>query len=126
MVFDYEVLREVYGFHVFFRLHDTEGEILFESMDCAEDEQMPNVQPGYYRSVASIPADLLSSRRYDVAFDAGVAHLRHCLPEPIRITINVEPGGRVNRLFPGYVSPGKLLPSIPWQRFVLHECDRGN
>jgi lipopolysaccharide transport system ATP-binding protein len=115
VVFEYEVLREAYGFHVFFRLIDGEGEILFESMNCAEDDEIPNVAPGTYRSVATIPGNLLSPRRYDVAFDAGIAHKGHCLAQPIRIAIDVEPGGRVNRLFPGYATPGKLLPSIPWK-----------
>jgi lipopolysaccharide transport system ATP-binding protein len=116
---EYQILREVYGFHLFLRLHDAEGNILFESTDCGEDEQLPNVQPGFYRSVAAIPADLLAPRRYELALGAAIVGGRHCLPEPIRIPIDVEPGGRVNRQFPGYVAPGVLLPSIPWRSSIL-------
>jgi len=125
ITFEYEILRETFGFHVYFRLLDTDGNILFESVNCAEDEQIPNMQPGFYRSVGRIPADFLAPRRYELVFDAAVAYRQRCLPEPIRLTIDVKPGGRVNRLFPGYESPGKLLPSIPWSSSLLYRSETG-
>jgi lipopolysaccharide transport system ATP-binding protein len=115
IVFEYEVLQETYGFHAFFRLMDNEETVLFESFDCAESDDIPTVAPGRYRSVAVIPANLLGAKRYEIALDLGIVFRNNCLPEPIRIPFEVELTGRINQCFVGYVSPGKVLPSIQWK-----------
>jgi lipopolysaccharide transport system ATP-binding protein len=126
IVFEYEILKAIYGFHVWFRVHDSEGNILFESQSCCEDDTISTVKPGLYQSIATIPSDFLAPRQYEVSFDAGIAYGRHFFPEPIRIVIEVQPSGRINRLFPGYESPGLLMPSIPWRLSRLSQSSRNS
>jgi hypothetical protein len=115
VLFEYEILQPTFGFHAFFRLCDNEDAVLFESIDTAEDENLSTLSPGVYRSTATIPANLLGARRYELLLGVGIAHRRYCTPELIRFPIEVDLTGRINQALPGYASPGKLLPSIPWR-----------
>lgn len=115
VVFEYEILQETLGFHAFFRLFDNEDSMLFEGFDFAEEVEVPSVARGNYRSTAIIPANLLGARRYEIALGVAIAHKRYCTPELIRIPFDVELTGKINQSLPGYVSPGKLLPSINWR-----------
>jgi lipopolysaccharide transport system ATP-binding protein len=111
----YEVYEESIGLHVYFQLFDTEGTMLFESINngCAED--VPIVKPGAYVSRAVIPENFLSPTRYTLLFWAGIYNVRALFPKPISATIDVQSHGVVNNAYPGYQSPGKLLPLLAWQ-----------
>jgi lipopolysaccharide transport system ATP-binding protein len=115
IMFEYEVLQPTFGFHAFFRLLDGDETVLFESIDNAEAEEMPTAAPGRYRSVAVIPPNLLAARRYELHLGVAIAHRRYCTPELIRIPFEVDLTGKINQAFPGYVSPGRLLPSLYWR-----------
>lgn len=119
VVIEYEVLRETLGLHVCFRLLDTEGTMLIESINCGEDEEIPDSKPGRFRAVATIPANFLAASKYEVLFIAAINNVRQCMPEEVRISISVDHTGRVNQAFPGYVSSSKLWPIISWERSML-------
>jgi hypothetical protein len=114
IIFKYEVLQETFGFHAFFRLLDSEGGVIFESIDTAEAESVPTIYPGVYESRALIPANIFAPRRYELELGLAIAHRRYCAPELIRVKFDVDLTGKVNQALPGYASPGKLLPAISW------------
>lgn len=113
----YDVLQETPGFHVYFTLYDVDGTMLFDSIHNGDAPDIPTVCPGNYVSRATIPADFLSARSYDLEINAGIHHVRYCIPQPsrLRVTINVTGVGRVNRAYPGYATRGKIAPLIPWR-----------
>jgi hypothetical protein len=76
---------------------------------------MPLVRAGHYRSTAVIPADLLAPRPYQIRVTAAIHNLRTLLPAPVRVNIDVQPAGVVNRAYPGFTTSGRLAPNIQWQ-----------
>jgi lipopolysaccharide transport system ATP-binding protein len=110
----YEVLREVFGLHVYFRLYDSDGNLLFESLHNGDSDEIPTMVPGTYVSHAVIPSDFLSPIMYELRVHASIAYIGDCFPEPLSIRLNVQAAGRVNRAYPGYRTPGKLAPLIEW------------
>jgi lipopolysaccharide transport system ATP-binding protein len=116
IVFEYDVFQETRGLHVYFILNDTDGTMLFESLhngDCIENSL---TLPGRYISCASIPANFLAGKTYELEINAAIHRIRCCIPQPspINIKLNVAPIGRVNSAYPGYATPGRLAPLIPW------------
>lgn len=119
----YEVRQTAPRFHVFFQLYDTDGLMLFETIHNGDEDSMATFPPGHYVSRATIPADFLAGRMYDVQIGAGVAKGRACIPQPspVRIRLNVTGFGRVNRAYSGYVAAGKIAPLIPWHTEAVKE-----
>jgi lipopolysaccharide transport system ATP-binding protein len=117
IVVEYDIFQEAAGFHIWLSLCDADGTLLFDSLHNGSAPTIPTVYPGTYVSRGTIPADLLAGRMYDLEINAAIHAVRTCIPQPtpLRIPINVTGLGRVNRAYPGYVTPGKLAPLIPWQ-----------
>jgi lipopolysaccharide transport system ATP-binding protein len=111
---DYEVFRETCGLHIYFQLFDNEGTLLLESINNGDCEELPITAAGRYCSRVAIPADFLAPVKYEMQVWAGIANVRACLPKPIQFSLNVVATGRVNRAYPGYQTPGKLAPWLPW------------
>jgi len=113
---EYDVLEKVAGLHVYFQFYDTDGVMLFESIHNGDEEVIPTTSPGRYISRATIPADFLSGKAYDIQINAAIHCVRNCIPQPspVNIRLNVTGIGKVNRAYAGYVTPGKLAPLISW------------
>jgi homopolymeric O-antigen transport system ATP-binding protein len=114
---DYRIHKRVVGFLIYVLLVDGDGTLLFEIFHNGDAADIPTTLPGRYQSRAIIPADFLAGRTYELVVGAAIHCVRVCIPEPspIRIPLHVTPVGLVNRAYPGYVSPGKIAPLIPWQ-----------
>jgi len=119
----YDVRQAVSGFHVYFHLFDTDGLLLFESIHNGDEDCLSIVSPGHYVSRATIPADFLAGRMYDIEINAAISKERLCVPDPspVRIRLSVTRLGRVNRAYSGYVAAGKIAPLIPWQTEFVQE-----
>ena len=111
----YDVRQSAAGLHVYFQLLDAEGTLLVESIHNGDAEPVPVVAPGSYVSRVALPANFLAPTPYTLRFFAGISHVRSLLPEPLTVAINVQSQGIVNRAYPGYQSPAKLMPHLPWQ-----------
>ena len=112
---EYDVLREVYGLHVFFQINDMDGTVIFESLHNGDgDEHLPLVKPGRYVSTATIPADFLAGRMYELQISAAIHSVRMLLKPALSLSLHVHPTGRVNRAYAGYDTPGKIAPLIQW------------
>ena len=114
--FEYEVLQDVAGLHVYFILCDLDGSMIFESLHNGDAaEHLPVVKRGKYISVAEIPANFLSGRGYELQIQAAIQGVRAFYKAPPSINIEVHNAGAVNRAYAGYNTPGKLAPLIPWR-----------
>jgi len=119
---DYEVKRETHGLRVYVILRDDEGTPLFRSFAYGEDDELPTMRPGRYRSRVAIPADLLAPISYRVEISAAVHNERHCFPSGISLPIMVHDAGRLRH---AYAAGGgiavKLAPALPWSTERLEE-----
>ena len=117
IVVEYEVFEETAGLHVWFSFFDLDGTLLFESLHNGDSIDIPTVFPGRYISCAILPAEFLSGRRYEICINAGIHHVRYCIPQPsqVKFLLDVTALGRVNRGYPGYVTRGRIAPLFSWR-----------
>jgi lipopolysaccharide transport system ATP-binding protein len=111
--FDYDVLEDMDGLHVYFELRDMEGTLIFDSLHNG-DSNNAFMKQGSYTSRATIPADFLASTTYELGLSAGINRVRFCVPHPLVTRIRVHHLGRVNRAYPDYAGRGKIAPLIEW------------
>ncbi|MFZ2491604.1 MAG: ABC transporter ATP-binding protein [Thermoanaerobaculia bacterium] len=109
----FEVFESTLGLQVYFQLYDLEEVLIFESLHNGAAPPPPIVPPGRYLATATIPANLLASRPYQLRIKAGIHNVRHLI-NPIRVNIDVHESGVVNRAFGGYESPGRIAPLLSW------------
>ena len=107
--------------HVFVQLLDSEGTLLLESINNGDAEELPVVEEGEYDCRLIFPAEFLAPRNYEVVINASIANVRFCLPDPIRIAIDVQASGKFNRAYSGYVTPGKLAPLLEWKTELISQ-----
>ena len=113
--FTYDVLQDAHGLHVYFRLCDMDGSLIFDSLHNGDDaEHSPLVRRGSYVSTAAIPANFLAGRSYELQFGAAVQSLRAFFKKLPAVNLHVHSAGLVNRAYTGYETSGKLAPLIPW------------
>ena len=112
----YDVLEKTTGLRVFFDLCDTEGSLLFRSFHDEDNDNVPTVFPGSYVSRARVPGNVLGPVHYELRVHAGIYNVRMCTPsEGVRVPLDVEPTGVVNRAYGSDTFCGKLALSIPWE-----------
>lgn len=118
--FRYDVLQDVDGLHVYFLLCDSDGTLIFESLHNGDaSDHMPTVQKGSYVSTATIQADFLAGRNYELQVQAAIHNVRRIFSESPSVEIHIQNTGRVNRAYAGYQTPGKLAPLIEWRTETL-------
>ena len=105
-------------------LRDAEGLLLFETLHNGDEPPVPRTSPGRYLSRAVIPADFLAPTAYELAFDASIAGIRHCIPKTLKIPLTVQTMGLVNRAYPEYRTPGRLTPRFEWRTDLLNPATK--
>jgi lipopolysaccharide transport system ATP-binding protein len=115
----YEVLEAKHGLHVYFDLYDLEDTFILASLHNGTEPGLPLVMPGRYRSRAILPADFLAARPYEIRVGAAIHNDRMLLPSPIRVTIDVQASGIVNRAYAGYATSARLAPLLEWETEVI-------
>ncbi|NCF67317.1 MAG: ATP-binding cassette domain-containing protein [Chloroflexi bacterium] len=111
----YQVLKRTTGLRVYFDLLDEQDTLLVRSFHDEDAPAIPTVDAGEYISSATIPANLLAPRRYEVRIRAGIFNVRSCTGDGLGIPITVEASSKVNRGYPHDTIRSKLQPIIPWQ-----------
>jgi hypothetical protein len=113
--FTFEVFVTTLGLHVYFQLLDLEETIILESMHNGDDAKPPLVESGRYVATAVVPPNFLAARPHQIRIRAAIADVRRCIPEDaVRINIDVQQSGIVNRAYPGYATPGRVAPHLDW------------
>jgi len=111
---EFEMFAATLGFHLTLQLLDLEETIVLESIHNGDSERPPLVAEGRYVISAIIPENFLAARPYQLRIDAGIANVRSCLPEKVRLNIDVQQSGIVNRAYPGYATPARIAPLLEW------------
>jgi lipopolysaccharide transport system ATP-binding protein len=118
----YRVLQHTTGLRLYFDLLDGENNILIRTFHDEDAEAIPTMEPGEYVSIATIPANLLAPRVYEVRVRAGIFNIRSCTGDGVGIPLTVEASGVVNRGYPQDTIRSKLQPKIPWHtRKIVNE-----
>jgi lipopolysaccharide transport system ATP-binding protein len=120
---EYEVFVEILGLIIHFALYTADGVMVFESFHNGHVVDAPITPPGRFVSRASIPANFLAGRTYDLRIGAAIHRVRDCIPDssPIIVRLNVTALGEVNSAYPGYVTLGQIAPLIPWRTDKVSE-----
>lgn len=121
VVIQFSVLKQTAGLHVFVQLLDSEGTLLIESISNGDAAELPIVEAGDYVCCLTFPAEFFAPRNYEVVISASIANVRSCMPDPIRIGIDVQASGKFNRAYAGYVTPGKLAPLLEWKTELISQ-----
>jgi lipopolysaccharide transport system ATP-binding protein len=116
---EYEVFESTAGLHVHVMLYDLEDIMIFETLHNGTEPGLPLVRAGRYVSTAMIPAEFLAPRPYQIRVTAAIHAVRTLLPAPVRIAIDVQPTGIVNRAYAGFTTTGRLAPNIEWHTETL-------
>jgi lipopolysaccharide transport system ATP-binding protein len=122
----YEVREDVSGLHVYCRLNDAMGVLLFESLHNGAEDRPPTVAKGAYISTMTVPADLLAPGHYSLEIQAGIMGLRSIFSKPIVVQLSVVHTGRVNQAYPGYGTRGMLAPLLPWNTTAFNQPSNGD
>ncbi len=114
----YSVLHPTTGLRVYFDLLNDHN-ILIRTFHDDDAEAIPTMEPGEYYSIATIPANLLAPRRYELRIRAGIFNVRSCTGDGVGIPLTVEASSRVNRGYPQDTIRSMLQPKIPWNTTCL-------
>lgn len=116
ILFEYRVFERVKGLRVYFDCCDSADTILFRSFHDEDNDGIPILEPGTYRSRVVIPADFLGPISYVFIFRASIFNERSCVPATgIRVRLPVEQAGRYNRAYLGDTFRGRLAPVLEWK-----------
>lgn len=116
IIIEYQVMQTTAGLRVFFDLLDDQETLLLRSFHDEDNDNIPTMQPGRYRTTAVIPSNFLGPIDYIIAVKAGIHNQRYCLPIPgIRIPIKVELTGGYNRAYASDHFQGKLAMNLQWK-----------
>ncbi|GBG57999.1 sugar ABC transporter ATP-binding protein [Sporomusaceae bacterium FL31] len=110
----YEILRQETGLRVFIDLCDATGEMIFRSFHDEDNDGIPIVTSGKYVSTVVVPKDFLGPTTYQLYIRAGIHNVRSCLPNGIKILLNVHATGMYNRAYVGDTFRGKIAPILKW------------
>jgi lipopolysaccharide transport system ATP-binding protein len=119
----FDVLESAPGLHVYYQVLDLEETLVFESVFRGDDAGLTALPAGHYRISGVVPANFLAPRPYEIRVLAGIHQVRRLLPEPVRLAVDVMHENTVNRALPGYVTPARLSPLLPW---ITHEAPSGS
>ena len=115
IVVRYAVRERTAGLRVFFDLCDDEGNILIRSFN-DDDADVPSVvDPGEYVSSATVPADLLAPRTYELRVFGTIHNVRSIPPGGVGIPFPVEASNGLNRAYPNEPIRSRLQARIPWR-----------
>jgi lipopolysaccharide transport system ATP-binding protein len=110
----YCVLQRTTGLRVYLDFLDDEGNIIIRTFHDDDAEAIPTIKSAEYISTATIPANLLAPRIYEVRVRAGIFNVRSCVGDGVGIPLTVEAGSGINRGYPQDTIRAKLQPKIPW------------
>ncbi len=114
----FTVLKQTTGLRVYFDLLD-DHDILIRTFHDDDVEAIPTMDSGEYISVATIPANLLAPRKYELRIRATIFNVRSCTGDGVGIPLIVEASSLVNRGYPQDTIRSKLQPRISWDTTLI-------
>jgi lipopolysaccharide transport system ATP-binding protein len=112
----YCVRQDVKVLRVFIDMQDDQGTILFRSFHDEDNDEIPNMVAGLYKSKAIIPANILASFPHLLCVKAAIFDVRYTLPEEgICIPLQVEQTSPYNRAYTKDQFVGRLALVLDWE-----------
>lgn len=117
VIVEYEVLQKTIGLRVSFDLYDERNNLLLRTYHDDGAEAIPIVESGIYKSVLTIPENLLAHRDYEIVISALIFNQKNCTGDGVRIPIHVETTSIINRGYPENALQYRplLQPLLKWQ-----------
>ncbi len=130
LVIEYEVLKPIRGFQIYFDLCDSEGEVLLRSMNY-EKSHKNNIPvaavPGCYIAQVVFPRDFFVAGDYTLVIHSAEYCVRKIAPESgININFTVEEFGKYRRVHYPRDKKGKLTLPFKWEiseRIINQSCE---
>lgn len=119
------VLERTPGLRVFFDLLDHDQILLVRTFNDDHADTLPTMEAGSYISVATLPANLLAPRAYELRVHGTIFNVRRCTGEGVAVPLIVETTSGINRAYPQEPIRAKLQPYIPWQTTQTHKTAEG-
>ena len=110
----YTVPERIMGLRVFFDLVDDEQTALFRSHHDDDAASMSLLEAGQYVSTATVPADLLATRQYELRINARLGNGLIIAGDGVGVPIVVESSGTFNQAYKSRMR-FKLQPRIAWE-----------
>lgn len=98
------------GFDIYERKNDL---ILFRSFHDDNYDSLQGTAPGYYKSVATIPANLLKEGSYEIRASIGIHNKNWITHNELSILFDLKKISGFNTLY-GDQRPGVIMPLIQW------------
>jgi len=118
IVFQYRVKKNTLGLRVGFEVRDNQsGTILFRTFHDESNNEIAYVEPGMYKSKASIPANLLKQGSFQISIIATVHCIRWIIYDELFFNIDLENIDGVNSIYSD-VRPGVIMPHIGWESLL--------
>jgi lipopolysaccharide transport system ATP-binding protein len=111
---EYELFNRISGFRAFVDFCDDLGGTIFRTFHDENHEGIATFDPGKYKSVLKLPANILAPIVYDIKLLFGIHTIRMLPPYDLAVRINVEQTGTYNRAYSGQFTGGKVCLSLPW------------
>lgn len=111
----YQVFEKTTGLRIYFDFCDEQDTLLFRSFNDEDNDGIPTMEPGFYKSKAIVPANILAPISYELRIQAGIFNVRNCFPHPITIQIHVEHTSKYNRAYVADTFRGKFALVINWE-----------
>lgn len=110
----YELFNSLSGFRIFLDVTDMFGVVAFRSFH--DEDERDSLGPGLYKSILTIPANLLAPIQYDFKFFFGIHGIRMMAPEDgLPIRIKVSQSGQYNKAYNGQYTAGIICPVLSWK-----------
>jgi len=112
----YLVKIDTLGLRVYIELKDQNNNLIFRSFHDENNEEIPLLKKGYYKSSITIPQGILAPTNYTISIHSGIYNRRYTLPiNGILIPINIVHTSRYNHAYPGDKIAGLLAIVLPWE-----------
>lgn len=111
---DYQVLKQSPNLRIYFDLLNFEGGLILRSFHDCENENGSVIDPGMYRSVGVIPANILNKTAYILRIGATIYGSHSCTGDGISVLIEVGGVGLESRGYSYPVVIGQLSPIFRW------------
>jgi lipopolysaccharide transport system ATP-binding protein len=108
----YEVKKLLRGMRIHLSLLTPQGEVAFQSTDYKIRPEQVN--PGYYRSVCTIPGELLNIGKYVVRVGGGIPGIKRLLPAREYLSFDTAGHGNQGSNYPERW-PGVVCPRLDWR-----------
>lgn len=118
---EYELDAPIQGLRVGLYLMSMRGEHVFTSFDTddpAKFEQLTLREPGRYRSICTIPADLLNEGRYALGINASAYRVKRFFQDENALVFTVDDTGAPGKHWPEQ-RMGLVRPRLDWE--IEHE-----